>query len=112
MRKIKQILLLILIFTFTCSSFNIARAEQLFNKNSNARVLIEVDDYKLSKYEPAKGMYLGAYVYQDTLINGDMKKFNELTGKKHSSFFIYVGYGSPFPQKWIDQLYCIKMKIS
>ncbi|HHY79810.1 MAG TPA: copper amine oxidase [Thermoanaerobacter sp.] len=104
MRKIKQILLLILIFTFTCSSFTPARAEQLLSKNSNVRVLIEVDDYKLSKYEPAKGTYLGAYVYQDTLINGDMKKFNDLTGKKHASFFIYVGYKSPFPQKWIDQL--------
>lgn len=104
MRKIRQILLLILILTFIFSSFPTVKAEQLLSKNSNVRVLIEVDDYKLSKYEPAKGTYLGAYVYQDTLINGDMKKFNELTGKKHASFFIYVGYGNTFPQKWIDQL--------
>ncbi|AIS53445.1 copper amine oxidase domain-containing protein [Thermoanaerobacter kivui] len=104
MTKIKQLALWILIFVFTCASFTSAKAEQTFAANSNIRVLIEVNDYKLSKYEPKKGVYLGAYVYQDTLINGDMKKFNEITGKKHASFFIYVGYGSPFPQKWIDQL--------
>jgi len=74
-------------------------------QGSNApRVLIEVDDYKLAKYEPPEGTYLGAYVYQDTLINGDMKEFNRLTGKKHASFFRYVGYGQPLPQNWIEQL--------
>ncbi|MFO7153134.1 MAG: glycosyl hydrolase [Bacillota bacterium] len=73
-------------------------------KPESIRVLIEVDDYKLAKYEPEEGTYLGAYVYQDTLINGDMKEFNRLTGKKHASFFLYVGYGHRFPQWWIDQL--------
>ncbi|MDP9750276.1 MULTISPECIES: stalk domain-containing protein [Thermoanaerobacter] len=104
MTKIRQLTLYFLIFAVTCTFITPVGAQQLPKKNSNVRVLIEVDDYKLSKYEPKKGAYLGAYVYQDTLINGDMKKFNELTGKKHASFFIYVGYGSPFPQKWIDQL--------
>jgi len=104
MKSIRQITLWLLIFVFIYTFITPVGAQQLPKKNSNVRVLIEVDDYKLSKYEPKKGVYLGAYVYQDTLINGDMKKFNELTGKKHASFFIYVGYGSPFPQKWIDQL--------
>ena len=104
MKSIRQITLWLLIFVFIYAFITPVGAQQLPKKNSNVRVLIEVDDYKLSKYEPKKGVYLGAYVYQDTLINGDMKKFNELTGKKHASFFIYVGYGSPFPQKWIDQL--------
>ncbi|MDK2814097.1 MAG: hypothetical protein PWP18_10 [Thermoanaerobacter sp.] len=105
MKLKRKILLLFLLVIFINSvSFNSSKAVILPQKNPDVRLLIEVDDYKLSKYEPKKGVYLGAYVYQDTLINGDMKKFNELTGKKHASFFIYVGYGSPFPQKWIDQL--------
>ncbi|HHY14395.1 MAG TPA: hypothetical protein GX526_07170, partial [Thermoanaerobacterales bacterium] len=45
------------------------------------RILVESDNYILQKYEPREGIYLGAYVYQDTLINGSMEKFNELTGK-------------------------------
>ncbi len=76
----------------------------LASRISNVRALIEVDDYSLSKYEPKEGTYLGAYVYQDTLINGKMQKFNELIGKKHASFFLYAGYGHSFPQDWIDQV--------
>ncbi|MBO8167651.1 MAG: copper amine oxidase [Thermoanaerobacteraceae bacterium] len=71
---------------------------------TDIRVLIEADDYRLAKYEPKEGTYLGAYVYQDTLINGDMQKFNQLTGKKHASFFLYAGYGHSFPQWWIDEV--------
>jgi len=107
MRRSKSVLTFALIFTFIFSCFSSAKAQQLSlikGKDSDIRLLIEVDDYKLSKYEPQEGVYLGAYVYQDTLINGDMKKFNELTGKKHASFFIYLGYGRPLPKKWIDQL--------
>ncbi|ADL06956.1 stalk domain-containing protein [Thermosediminibacter oceani] len=82
-----------------------AKAEPAFKqKPQDIRVLIEVEGYKLAKYEPVEGTYLGAYVYQDTLIKGDMKEFNRLTGKKHASFFLYVGYGQKFPQWWIDQL--------
>ena len=63
--------------------------------NQEPRILIENDGYKLAKYEPRQGLYIGAYVLQDSLINYDMAKFNELTGKKHASFFRYVGYGQP-----------------
>ncbi|MDS1030370.1 glycosyl hydrolase [Bacillota bacterium LX-D] len=68
------------------------------------RVLIQSDSYRLSKYEPKEGTYLGAYVVQDTYIKADMQKFNELTGKNHASFFRYVGYGQKFPQSWIQEL--------
>jgi hypothetical protein len=72
--------------------------------NQEPRILIENDDYKLAKYEPRQGLYIGAYVLQDSLINYDMAKFNELTGKKHASFFRYVGYGQPFPEDWFRDL--------
>jgi len=68
------------------------------------RVLIEKPDYRLQKYEPRPGVYLGAYVLQDTLINGSMAKFNELTGKKHATFFRYLGYGQPVPHQWLAQV--------
>jgi len=68
------------------------------------RILVESDNYILQKYEPREGIYLGAYVYQDTLINGSMEKFNELTGKDHTSFFYYVGYGRDFPEEWVAQV--------
>jgi len=68
------------------------------------RVLIESDNYQLAKYEPQKGVYLGAYVLQDSTINYDMARFNELTGKKHASFFKYVGYGQPCPEDWLEDV--------
>lgn len=60
--------------------------------------------YLGAKFEPEKGCYLGAYVLQDSSINGSMEKFNELTDKKHASFFRYVGYGQQFPQEWVNQV--------
>ena len=71
---------------------------------ANYRILIETDQYRLAKYEPRSGAYLGAYVFQDTLIQGNMATFNEITGKKHASFFLYVGYGKPVPTKWLEEL--------
>ena len=58
-----------------------------------------------AKFEPASGVYLGAYVLQDDFINNSMKIFNRLTGKKHASFFKYVGYGKkPFPKEWVQKV--------
>ncbi|WP_138755719.1 glycoside hydrolase family 26 protein [Paenibacillus sinopodophylli] len=60
--------------------------------------------YKLAKAEPKKGVYLGAYVLQDSAIQFSMKAFNERTGRQHASFFKYVGYGKPFPAEWVRQV--------
>ena len=46
----------------------------------------------LGRYEPINGCYLGAYVLQDESLNGDMQAFNEITGKKHATYFSYFGY--------------------
>lgn len=35
-------------------------------------------------YEPDKGIYIGAYVENSSIIDQDMKKFEELVGKKHA----------------------------
>lgn len=63
-----------------------------------------VPGYKLAKSEPENGVYLGGYVLQNPVIEFSMKTFNDLTGKKHASFFKYVGYGKEFPTKWVEQV--------
>lgn len=55
-------------------------------------------------YEPKSGLYAGAYVLQDEHINQSMRMFNELTDKQHATFFKYVGYGKPFPKKWVEEV--------
>ncbi|MBW7456456.1 glycoside hydrolase family 26 protein [Paenibacillus sepulcri] len=63
-----------------------------------------LSDYPLAKAEPVEGIYLGGYVLQNPAIEFSMKTFNERTGRPHASFFKYVGYGQPFPAKWVEQV--------
>jgi hypothetical protein len=67
-------------------------------------VFVVKDDYPPGKFEPVNGTYLGAYVIQDQFIKADMNIFNQMSGKKHASFFRYVGYGLPFPKAWVDKV--------
>lgn len=67
-------------------------------------LLAKEQDYRLAKWEPESGAYLGAYVVQDKSIGGSMDAFNRLTGRKHASFFKYVGYGQPFPKEWVKEV--------
>lgn len=57
-----------------------------------------------AKYEPVAGCYLGAYIDQSYWLDRNPGTFNEKTGKKHATFFRYVGYGNPFPCKWVQEL--------
>lgn len=77
-------------------------------KKDNSTVLVENNNYKLAKYEPTEGTYLGAYVLQDELINADMKKFEELTGKKHASYFKYLGYKEGSVDEFKNWMYKVK----
>ncbi len=61
-------------------------------------------NYTYSKMEPKKGTLLGAYVLQDDYINQSMVTFNDITEKKHASYFMYVGYGRPFPKAWVEEV--------
>lgn len=71
--------------------------------NEDLTVYTIKKDYVKAKYEPDEGIYLGAYVLQDKKIDYSMSNFNAITGKKHASFFKYVGYGRPFPTEWVNQ---------
>lgn len=67
-------------------------------------LVYDKENYEYTKMEPVNGTYLGAYVLQDDYIEQDMATFNEMTGKQHSSFFRYVGYGKEFPTEWVEEV--------
>jgi hypothetical protein len=100
LKKIKKTLLCACLTT----AFLTTNLMGAYAQPNDIKVLIQSNNYKLNKYEPTEGLYLGAYVVQDTLINGDMEKFNELTGKKHASFFRYVAYGTKVPDFWLQEI--------
>jgi hypothetical protein len=58
----------------------------------------------LQKFEPVKGCYIGAFIERDFTVQGDIGVFEQLTQKKHASYFTYVGYGRPFPKDWVEKV--------
>ncbi|ADC49280.1 hypothetical protein BpOF4_06090 [Alkalihalophilus pseudofirmus OF4] len=61
----------------------------------------------LGKYEPANGMYIGAYLEQDQIRNqpgNTYRNFNQLTGKQHAVYFTYHHYGREFPHNFARQV--------
>ncbi len=58
-------------------------------------------------YVPVDGCYLGAYIELDAATGGDLHAFEELVGKPHASYFRYVGYGSPFPFRWVREMHAL-----
>lgn len=58
--------------------------------------------YPQAKYEPPQGCYPGAFIVQDSQFKGSIEKFEQMTGKEHSMYFSYTGYGQPFPDEWVS----------
>ena len=54
---------------------------------------------------PADGCYLGAYIELDCATGGDIDDFESIIGRPHASYFRYVGYGSPFPFRWVREMH-------
>jgi len=63
------------------------------------------------RLEPDIGCYTGAFIDNETTLpvvmkdgNNDIRRdpnvFNQLTAIHHAFFFIYLGYGQPFPMEW------------
>ncbi|MFI3211161.1 MAG: S-layer homology domain-containing protein [Peptostreptococcaceae bacterium] len=71
-------------------------------------ILLENDKYELQKYEPKVGTYLGAYILQDELINANMNTFETMMGKKHASYFRYLGYKTGNLEVFEDWMYQVK----
>lgn len=68
-------------------------------------VYINEYNYNLSKYEPDKGCYLGAYILTDTIVNSDINNFEEVAGKEHSMYIYNMKLGEPFPISWVLECY-------
>ncbi|MBV9863738.1 MAG: hypothetical protein JO316_00155 [Abitibacteriaceae bacterium] len=67
----------------------------------------------LAKFEPKDGCYIGAFIERDltlkSLIHEEdsgqrISEFENLTKKKHASYFTYVGYGQAFPAAWVTKV--------
>lgn len=60
----------------------------------------------LAKFEPASGMYIGAFIEKDSGVekekDGKFNAFNKLAGKQHAVYFNYHKYGSAFPYHWAE----------
>ena len=65
----------------------------------------------LERLEPSQGCMVGAFVDRDDglekhlfgpQMHGDIPQFNELTGKRHASFFTYLSLQREFPRPWAD----------
>lgn len=67
-------------------------------------LLMQLQLCALEKLEPPHGCYIGAFIEWDEFARGDIKLFEQLTGKKHASYITYVGYGSPFPVEWVRKV--------
>lgn len=78
--------------------------KKVHDKGIGSTIFLHKENVTLAKYEPRSGIYLGGYVLQDEYIDANMDQFNRLSGKKHASYFKYVGYGKPFPRAWVDEV--------
>lgn len=94
-----------------------ARAESL--KAARYRTEIELFTWMpadltgraLAPLEPWKGCYVGAFIDRDGALSqhqfgpqrhGDIAEFNQKTGRRHASFFTYLGFHREFPRGWAD----------
>lgn len=78
--------------------------------NSEVETYIEVEKTEtkaLAKYEPASGVYIGAYIEQDAIIKqagNRFKNFNSTFGKQHAMYYNYHNYGTAFPAQTAELL--------
>lgn len=76
-----------------------------FDETNSFNVYIENKSYKKAPFEPDYGVLTGAYIVEDTIINGNINEFENLT-KHKNNFYTYMMYmGDEFPINWV--LECI-----
>lgn len=73
---------------------------------SSSKIISLPPNLKLQKFEPARGVYIGAFIEKDYAFQyktsgTKIEEFEKLIGKKHASYFTYCGYGTPFPSDWV-----------
>ena len=55
---------------------------------------------ELALYEPREGIYLGAYIFSDAVVNGDIGRFEQLMGR-HSIYKYFLEPKSDFPSDFV-----------
>jgi len=104
------LMLLVLLMSFvSCSQNTVPMNEpvsitEASKKNCDIALYIKQDS-KLGKYEPSKGIYLGAYVEKNRDINADITAFEEIVG--HPQTFKVFQYTMEKGIKAQDILTCI-----
>ncbi len=96
--NINGILVVVFILGLLITNFSVVYAEDRIT------LIYDMENYEYQKMEEEKGVLVGAYVLQDSFIEQSMEQFNDITNEKHGSFFRYVGYGMPFPTKWVEEV--------
>ncbi len=72
-------------------------------------------NYTAAKFEPLYGCYLGAFIDLDSTLQRQYKdsigrmrrypeEFEERVGRRHATYFFYLGYGRPLPTDWVKKL--------
>ncbi len=59
---------------------------------------------ELALLEPERGCYLGAYIDLENDVDADPLTFEQAMGKQHATYLHYVGYGRPFPTRWVKKV--------
>jgi hypothetical protein len=67
-----------------------------------------------ARLEPPTGCYIGAFIDRDNHLestmqdggqtHGNAQQFEQLVGKAHASYFMYLSYGKAFPAQWVETL--------
>lgn len=87
---------------------------QIFIDHPSDRSKLVAKNYTGAKFEPIYGCFNGAFIDDETTLSPvlqeghntrrSVSEFNDRTGAHHAFFFIYMGYGQPFPKKWAEYL--------
>lgn len=64
-------------------------------------VFVEDIHYRFALYEPAIGLYLGAYILSNPAIDYDIDRFESATGKSHAIYSYYTSIGGDLPVTWL-----------
>ncbi len=70
---------------------------------------------RTARLEPQNGCYIGAFIDRDDALGGSFydenwqshhrsEAWEQLTGKAHASYFMYLKYGQRFPRAWVEHL--------
>ncbi len=67
---------------------------------------IETEGIRLSKYEPEKGCYTGAYIKEDIMFDGNIEEFEKFTEVSNAFYAHSIRIGEEYPYSFVYE--CLK----